>query len=152
MSKNLKATVVVYKSVSEAEQEGNTASRAIIAQTETQEDGTFIVSVTDVEEYDITVIKPGYLSYTITGIETQKSQKVEAQELKLVAGDVVQTGEIDLSDLVSLNDNFGLIIDEYNKDDKGLYDFNEDGVVDVLDKNILKANYGKKAQTVEWVN
>ena len=39
-----------------------------------------------------------------------------------------------------------------NKDEKSIYDLNEDGVIDKLDRNILKKNYSKQSQTVKWVD
>ena len=53
--------------------------------------------------------------------------------------------------MVDLNDNIGVVITEENKATKETYDLNEDGIVDKLDRDILKKNYGKLEETVEWV-
>ena len=53
--------------------------------------------------------------------------------------------------MVDLNDNYGIVITEKNRETKGRYDLNEDGKIDILDRNILKKNYGKIAEIVKWV-
>ena len=47
--------------------------------------------------------------------------------------------QIEVQDLVALNDNFGVEITDANKAEYGVYDFNEDGIIDKKDRNILKA-------------
>ena len=98
------------------------------------------------------------MGYTVTGIQLEAGKTVSAGEYDMIAGNVVEWGndceleeQIDIDDLVAINNNFGTQITESNKDEKGKYDLNEDGVVNGLDRNILKANYNKKAETVEWV-
>ena len=51
-----------------------------------------------------------------------------------------------------MNDNYGEIITDANWLKYQIYDLNEDGKVDRLDRNILKANFNKKAETELWVN
>ena len=50
-----------------------------------------------------------------------------------------------------MNDNYCTITDD-NKESKEKFDLNGDGVVNSLDRNILKKNYHQKAQTVEWID
>ena len=50
-----------------------------------------------------------------------------------------------------MNDNYCTITED-NKADKEKFDLNGDGVVNSLDRTILKANYHKKSETVEWVD
>ena len=128
----------------------NTNVREVMSKTETNEDGTFEIEVDESEVYDIVVTKDGYLSYRVTGIETE-DEEIGLEPYNLLAGDVVETGEIEIDDLVALNDNFGVVITEANKETKSIYDLNEDGTVNKLDRNILKKNYGKKSETVQWV-
>ncbi|MBQ2938059.1 MAG: cadherin-like beta sandwich domain-containing protein [Clostridia bacterium] len=144
--------VIVYKTSDIRKEDDEEDPREIIATTETKEDGTFIVEVEDIEKYDIVVIKKGYLSYRVTEIDVVKGEKTVLDEYSLIAGDVVETGEIEIDDLVALNDNYGEVITEANEETKAIFDLNEDGVVDKLDRNILKKNYSKKAETVTWVN
>ncbi len=147
-----KAIVIVYKT-SDKNPETNTTkqdSREIIARQETKEDGTYVVAVEDMEPYDIVITKLGYLDYRVTEIEVEKGEKTELKEVKLIAGDVVKSGQIEIDDLVALNDNFGVIITDENRDQKAIYDLNEDGKVDDLDREILKKNYGKKNKLEQW--
>ena len=44
----------------------------------------------------------------------------------LLAGDVIKSGEIELDDLVAINNNYGEIISEENKQNLVKFDFNED--------------------------
>ena len=65
---------------------------------------------------------------------------------------MVETGEIEIDDLVAIADNYGIADEQEENKDRQKYDLNEDGVVDKLDRNILKANYGKLNEVVQWVN
>ncbi len=121
-------------------------------ETDTQEDGTYMLEITEEGTYTVVVEKPGYLSYTVADIEITEGLIVEIKEHKLLAGDVVQDGEIELDDLVNLNANLNTTIDEENKEEKGIYDFNEDGTIDLEDRKILQKNYGKKNEVEQWVN
>lgn len=124
----------------------------IIKEVETNEDGSYEIDIEEIGTYDIKVTKSGYLSYTVKNIEMTAGRVVDIGEYNLIAGDVVETGEIEIDDLVTLNDNYGVNITEENKETKSIYDLNEDGIIDTLDRNILKANYGKIAESIEWEN
>ncbi len=119
---------------------------------ETEEDGSYVLDITEVGSYDVVIEKPGYLSYTVAKIEITPGLIVEIQEHKLIAGEEVEDGEIEIADLVELNANLGIEITEDNKEEKGKYDLNEDGTIDMTDRTILKKNYGKKAEYEEWVD
>jgi murein DD-endopeptidase MepM/ murein hydrolase activator NlpD len=136
-----KATVKLYSE----EQEKN--------QIETNQDGTFYIEA-DAGTYDVVIEKPGYLTYTVKNIVLGEMGEVEFEDYALIAGDVNGDGEIELSDLVALNDNIGITVsyEEGVTDENAKYDFNGDGIIDKEDRNILKANYGKQAETIEWVN
>ena len=124
----------------------------LVTTVDTNEDGTYEIYVVP-DTYNITIRKKGYLNLNINNIVIENlDQEVTLDSYKLVAGDVVETGEIEIDDLVDLNDNFGVIIDDSNKQVKSIYDLNEDGIIDRQDRNILKKNYGKKSENIEWVN
>ena len=153
-----KATVTAYKS---------SDLTTPVATIETDDDGSYEIEVytpgtnptSDLtEEYTIIITKPGYLSYTVTGIQLEAGKTVSVGEYDMIAGNTVEWGsdceleeQIDIDDLVVINNNFGTQITESNKAEKGKYDLNEDGVVNSLYRNILKENYNKKAENVEWV-
>ena len=50
-----------------------------------------------------------------------------------------------------MNENIGETITEENKETKSIFDLNEDGTIDMLDRVILKNNYGKIAEPIQWV-
>ena len=117
----------------------------------TEVDGSFSITMyekgIDSEEvlnykYELVVTKLGYLDYTFTNIIIEGMKICDIGEYMLIAGDTNQNGYINIDDLVSTNNNFGR--------DKSVSDFNEDGVVDSLDGNILKKNYGKRAKIEEY--
>ena len=126
--------------------------RQVIDKVETEDDGSFIVKLQAVDKYDILVVKQGYLNYRVTDIEVTEGEIIELDEYSLIAGDIVKTDEIEIDDLVTLNDSFGVTITDANKSTNGICDLNEDGIVNSLDRNILKTNYGKTAETVKWTN
>ena len=145
-----KSTIKLYKS---------TDTSNPVKQMETEEDGTFYITIEESGKYDLVVCKDGYLNYKVTGIEVIKGEETILDEHKLIAGNVVKNSEkstleeqIEIDDLVALNNNYGEIITDEDKETRAIYDLNEDGVVNKLDRNILKKNYGKKAETIEWVN
>ena len=77
-------------------------------------------------------------------------EETQLDTYHLLAGDVIKTGEIELDDLVAINNNYGEIISEENKQNLVKFDFHEDNKVDELDRSILKKNYGRKNETVKW--
>ena len=145
-----KSTIKLYKS---------TDTINPVKQMETEEDGTFNITIEESGIYDLVACKDGYLNYKVTGIEVIKGEETILDEHKLIAGNVVKNSEestleeqIEIDDLVALNNNYGEIITDEDKVTRAIYDLNEDGVVNKLDRDILKKNYGKKAETIEWVN
>ena len=145
-----KSTIKLYKS---------TDTINPVKQMETEEDGTFNITIEESGIYDLVACKDGYLNYKVTGIEVIKGEETILDEHKLLAGNVVKNGEnsaleeqIEIDDLVALNNNYGEIITDEDKVTRAIYDLNEDGVVNKLDRDILKKNYGKKAETIEWIN
>ena len=145
-----KSTIKLYKS---------TDTINPVKQMETEEDGTFNITIEESGIYNLVACKDGYLNYKVTGIEVIKGEETILDEHKLLAGNVVKNGEnsaleeqIEIDDLVALNNNYGEIITDEDKVTRAIYDLNEDGVVNKLDRDILKKNYGKKAETIEWIN
>ena len=145
-----KSTIKLYKS---------TDTSNPVKQMETEENGTFYITIEESGKYDLVACKDGYLNYKVTGIEVIKGEETILDEHKLIAGNVVENSEkstleeqIEIDDLVALNNNYGEIITDEDKVTRAIYDLNEDGVVNKLDRDILKKNYGKKAETIEWIN
>ncbi len=147
-----KATVRLYLTSDNRKIGDETNPRQVIQEVETNEDGTFKIEVEDSIEYDLVISKPGYLTYTITKIELVPEQQADVGTINLKAGDVISDGEIELDDLVNLNANLNTTINDENAEEKGIYDFNEDGTIDMTDRKILQKNYGKKNEVEQWVN
>ena len=132
-------------------QHGN-ETKEEISTVETQEDGTYEIKVYEPGLYDVKITKPGYLNTRIIDIEVgEKDGIIEIEKQALVAGDVAESGEIEIDDLVDINDNYGVDITEENKEEKSIFDLNEDGKIDMLDRVILKKNYGRIAEEIKWV-
>jgi len=146
------AKVTAYKTKDTRLENDELNPREVIAQSLTNEDGTYSISVPTVEEYDIVIQKEGYLEYKVTNISPKQGKVVKVRDVTLLAGDVASSGEIEIDDIVDLNDNFGVVITEENREEKSIYDLNEDGKVDKLDRDILKKNYGRLAQVEKWVD
>ena len=169
------ATVTLYKTSDLREIGDELNPREEIAKVKTNEDGTFKIlaympdaegsnilddnqnGIPDAleETYDIVVTKDGYLDYHITEIEIAEEKQMPVGEHKIIAGDVVKTGEIEIDDLVAINKMYGKHVvweEQETLDVNQKYDFNEDGVIDTLDRNILSANYGIGITKVKWVN
>ncbi len=145
------AKVKLYKRKREDEEDLDDEGMPV-TEVDTKEDGSYVLDITEEGSYDVVIEKTGYLSYTLANIEITPGLIVEIEEHKLIAGDVVEDGEIEIADLVELNANLGIEITEDNKEEIGKYDLNEDGTVDMTDRSILKSNYGKKEETEIWVN
>ena len=145
-----KATISIYLTEDTREIGNEKNAREVKMEIETNEDGTFKMLLEEGASYDIVISKEGYLAHTITNIEVEE-EPINIGEIELIAGDVAESGEIEIDDLVDLNDNYGIVITEKNRETKGRYDLNEDGKIDILDRNILKKNYGKIAETIKWV-
>ena len=115
----------------------------LIAQAETTQAGSYELFVKE-GNYDLYIKKPGYLEVKVIDIKIENlDQEIEIPDYRLIAGDVIKSGEIDIDDLVALNDNYKIKLTEENNEQKGIYDLNEDGEIDEKDRSILKKNYGE---------
>lgn len=121
----------------------------LIKEVKTNENGSYELQVLP-DIYKLVIKKEGYLNYTVENIVVADIEdEKNIGDYHLIAGDVVETGEIEIDDLVALNDHIGISVshEEEQKSKYIKYDLNEDGIIDILDKQILKQNYSKKTQT-----
>ena len=144
------ATITVYQTNDTRAEGALNNPREVIQSVQTNADGTYEI-VLEPGTYDVVFTKPGYLTHRITKIDITDGLGAELDVVNLIGGDIDQTGEIEIDDLVLMNDNYCTITED-NKADKEKFDLNGDGVVNSLDRTILKANYHKKSETVEWVD
>ena len=143
------ATIIVYNTSNTREENSELDQREILENTMINPDGSYEIEL-EKGTYDIVITKSGYLEYRLTDIKLEKD--IELEDINIYAGDVVESGEIELDDMVALNDKYGETITDANKEKMTKYDLNEDGIINKLDRNILKENYGKKAQKVIWID
>ena len=143
------AIIKVYNTNDTREENDEVDPREVIEEITINPNGKYSIAL-EKGTYDIVITKLGYLEYRLTNIELTEDIKLE--DINIYAGDLDDSKEIELDDMVALNDKFGTIITDDNKEETVKYDLNEDGVIDKLDRDILKKNYGKKAQRRRWVN
>ena len=142
------ANIYVYRTNDLRDIDDPDDPRELIYSTVSNDDGSYVLETPNADTYDIIIKKTSYLTYTITNVQAEAYSNVYVQTVKIKAGDIDKTGEIELDDLVEFNDHIGEEVTDSNK----FYDLNEDGVIDIKDRKLIKANYHSKAQTVKWKN
>ena len=142
------ANIYVYKTSDLRDIDDPDNPRELISSTISNDDGSYVLETPYADTYDIVIKKPGYLTYTITNVQAEAYTSMYVQTVKIKAGDIDENDEIELDDLVEFNDHIGEEVNNSNK----IYDLNEDGVIDIKDRKLIKANYHSKAQTVKWRN
>ncbi len=85
--------------------------------------------------YTVTARAPGFLSATGSATLTSAATTTKTT-IALVAGDIDDSGEVDDPDVLAIGNN-------YNRSTPTEADLNNDGVINVLDLQILAPNYGK---------
>ena len=128
----------------------STAPDTVIATAITETDGTYKVEVSAGTSYNMTINKSGYLPYTMINIPSTYGVRTYTGHTYLIAGEVSGNDNyIDLKDLVKVNRKarVSTIVDSTNSE----CDFNEDGIIDNLDLNILIKNYDKSATDIAYV-
>lgn len=124
----------------------DSATKEEVRKGTSDENGEFAIG-TILGIYDMVVTKLGYLSYTLTNVNLSDAmeENVNIGEIKIYAGDMHENGEINIDDLVLMNDMYHEDISTKEK-----YDITGDGVIDTKDRNVLKRNYGRKAEINEY--
>ena len=148
---NQTAEITIYNSADTRDENDIDDPREEIQKIIINPDGTYRFNLQP-GEYDMVIRKTSYLEYRLTNIVIGDGETAKIADISIYAGDVVETGEIEIDDLVAIADNYGLADEQEENKDRQKYDLNEDGIVDKLDRDILKANYGKLNEVVQWVN
>ena len=138
-------TIAVYQIADENGPFDILKSSTSIETHDVDEDGNYELTL-EPGIYNIVLAKPGFLKCRIENIDLTDGTNKQLEEVRLIPGDVVDTGEIEVDDLVAMNENIGKTITDTNK----RFDLNEDGTIDEEDRNLLKANYGEEMQVIEW--
>ncbi len=124
--------------------------REEVAKLESLESGNIEIVLPVGGEYDVLITKKGYLDFRIIGIDILSGDLVTLNQYILLAGDIVKTNEIEIEDFAKINDKFGLKLTLDNMEENSMYDLNEDGLINRLDRDIVKKNYGLKSIIVYW--
>ena len=87
------------------------------------------------------------MKHTVKQIVVDDYNYEVLEKIRIYAGDIDESDEIELDDLVELNDHIGEEVTNSNK----VYDLNEDGVIDIDDRALIKSNYHKKSTSTLWI-
>ncbi len=140
--------IYVYRTADKRAIDDPESPRELVYYTKSKEDGSYVLELPNADNYDVIFKKLGYLDAELQSVTAQAYTSVNAQTIKLKAGDIDGNGEIELDDLVEFNEHNGENVISSNK----LYDLNEDGVIDIKDRTLIKENYHSKKQIVKWLN
>ena len=156
------AKITIYRSSDTRPIDDKDDPREVIASGESSPDGKFDIVVPDEDIYDVVITKPGHLTYTIRRVKTTIGKtSVIAGVKELIAGDVIASGLIEADDLANIVDHYGtlpIINDNSSQADIEYYqnevrfDLNGDGLINRLDRAILKKNYDRQEVIEIWEN
>lgn len=104
----------------------------------TNEDGTYEIYVIP-GTYDIVVDKPGYLDHIYESRTVLENQTIDLGHKEILAGDTNKDGTIEITDLTTLLDAFGM--SSSDPDYKETTNFNDDDYVEITDLTSLLGNY-----------
>jgi hypothetical protein len=110
----------------------------IIASTNTNADGSFIIAASEGGGYSLAITKPGYLTFWIVNISLTGNLTIYNIDMTSMGGDINGDGYVDAEDIAMLISDFGSSAPNYSNTD-----INGDNNVDTEDLTILIAGFGK---------
>jgi hypothetical protein len=110
---------------------------------ETASDGRFSLVDAPAGDYILAASSPGFLAARCEGV-SQVGALLQLDQVYLLAGDLDNSGEIDIIDAVALGAAFGQSVSGV------LADLNLDGEVDILDFVLMAANFGQNSTAHPW--
>jgi hypothetical protein len=110
----------------------------------TDDNGQFFFNNAPADTYTVTANSDGFLAATCGGVEHSTDALTTLAEVMLLAGDIDDSGEIDITDAVAIGAVFGSTAPQ-------VADLNVDGEVDVLDLILMAANFGQTSAGNPWV-
>jgi len=113
--------------------------------TTTEPDGSFLLDALPTDTYSVTANSPGFLAALCEGVAHSGDALTELLAVMLLAGDIDDSGEIDITDAVAIGAAFG------STASGEVSDLNADGVVDILDLILMAANFGQTSAGNPWV-
>lgn len=106
--------------------------------------GSFLFDNAPAGTYSVTASRSGFLSATCEGVVHTADALTTLADVVLLAGDIDDSGEIDITDATAIGAVFGSTGPE-------VADLNDDGVVDILDLILMAANFGQTSAGNPWV-
>lgn len=125
-------------------QAGHSVVDDTILSTTTDAFGDFLFASVEFDTYNFTADSPGFLAATCTGV-VHDIEPTVLNGVVLLAGDVDNSGAIDVTDAVAIGAAFG------STDPEEVADLNADGVVDVLDLILMAVNFGQSSEANPWL-
>lgn len=111
------------------------------------EDGALSVDVAP-GTYDVVISRPGYLKYTITGVEV--TDGLQLGEVTLLAGDVNADATVNIMDVTDVVKAFKASSTGTDGRYRVEYDFDVDGTVNIIDVTDMVKNFKKTATTISF--
>lgn len=111
----------------------------------TDTNGAFWINEAPADTYSLTADSAGFLAATCAGVVHTSDTLTELLAVALLAGDVDDSGVIDVTDAVAIGDVFG------STTPGEVADLNIDGEVDILDLILMAVNYGQTSADHPWV-
>lgn len=105
---------------------------------------TYVFTDLDDGIYKVIISPEGYLDTTINSISVKMNNVSKIKDIEIFGGYYDNDNKIDILDLTIFNDN---MLNSYDVK----YDINKDGIIDGSDGSILKKNYNKKSQSINWM-
>jgi hypothetical protein len=109
----------------------------------TDENGTFLIKDAPADTYDVIANSPGFLKATCADVVHTADALTTLEDVTLLAGDIDDSGEIDITDASAIGVAFGTA-DE-------VADLNDDGSVNILDLILMGANFGQTSDANPWL-
>ena len=136
----------------EARADDNQAGHEVMAEgglggvlsTTTETDGDFFINDAPADTYTVTANSPGFLAASCTDVVHTADSLTSLVEVTLLAGDIDDSGVIDVTDAVAIGAVFG-------STDPEISDLNLDGIVDILDLILMAANFSQTSAGHPWI-
>ena len=126
--------------------QGDSAVKAV----NINEDGTYLLSGIPAGDYDLVVSVPGYTEFKVTDINAAADDDIEIYYNTVIAGDVNNSGVIDINDVAEAVNEIGNSITSANIGT----DVDHNKSVNIADISVVLAaeNYGQEAYSISFMN
>ena len=113
--------------------------------TATEFNGDFLISDAPADTYTVTARSPGFLAAACADVVHTSEALTSLESVSLLAGDIDDSGEIDITDAVAIGGVFG------STTPGEVADLNADGIVDILDLVLMAVNFGQTSAGNPWL-